>query len=84
MNKKLHKVDNEDAFTTTELGRRLGFQVSAYFVESVLGIPADYKTKSTTMWKEKRFGIITHALSAHCYNCHKENRKEARISRGMQ
>lgn len=71
--KKTHKVDNENAFTTTELGKRLGFQVSAIFVEDVLGIPADYKTKTAVMWKESKFDLILYCMSMHCFYLSKNN-----------
>jgi hypothetical protein len=64
-NKK--EVLGKPALTTTEICKRLGVNVSVDFIETKLGIKADEKTPTSSLWMESKFEIICLRLGQYFF-----------------
>lgn len=66
--KKLFKesqIFGEPALSTTEICKRLGFGISASFIEDELGLPPDETTSNAFYWLECRFPDICQRLAKY-------------------
>jgi putative phage-type endonuclease len=63
---------NEDEKATlnlTEIGRRLGFTLSAAFIENTLGIKPAEKQRKSVLYRESDWLRICDAMVTHIHNC---------------
>ena len=54
----------DDYISTAEIGRRLGFSLTAVFVIEVLGINPSFNTRSGTYWSPEQLAKVYDALIA--------------------
>ena len=67
-----NQINGKPALTTTQIGKVLGFHLSVRFIEDVLKVPADEKTKSSTMWLASKLRYIGYQLSQYAYGIEAE------------